>query len=252
MNRREFMSRLEQLLQGLSEEERKDALQYYEDYFEDAGSKNEQDVIRNLGSPEDVAKSIWEGAQQEQWNQSGAEYHYSGEAADNGFHDANSSEFHYSSDNSGNYNYQDGYGNHSGNYQQNQNVNYNNNVNYQSQKSKERNWVILIILIVTSPITIPAVFSVLSAIFSLFLGVAGCIIGFPIAAIALFFGAAALFSTGLNGVAMLCIGIAFGFLCVTFLLIPLLGWFCSTAVPSIYRWVKNGITNLVQKGGSNS
>ncbi len=61
MNRLDFMSRLEMLLSDLSEGERIEALQYYNDYFNDAGVENEQDVIESLGSPEKVASIIREG-----------------------------------------------------------------------------------------------------------------------------------------------------------------------------------------------
>ena len=55
MNRREYMERLEQLLLVLPEEEREEALQYYHDYFDDAGVEKEETVIRELGAPEEVA-----------------------------------------------------------------------------------------------------------------------------------------------------------------------------------------------------
>lgn len=58
MNRKEFMEELEKQLVHLSEEEREEALNYYQEYFEDAGAENEETVIRNLGSPEKLAKSI--------------------------------------------------------------------------------------------------------------------------------------------------------------------------------------------------
>ena len=58
MNREEFMTRLKALLADISEEERKEALQYYHDYFEDAGEEHEADVIRELESPEKVAATI--------------------------------------------------------------------------------------------------------------------------------------------------------------------------------------------------
>lgn len=58
MNRIEFMNRLEQLLWSLPPDERADALKYYNDYFDDAGSQREQEVIRELISPEHVAKTI--------------------------------------------------------------------------------------------------------------------------------------------------------------------------------------------------
>ena len=37
MNRIEFIAELEKLLQNISAEERNEAVQYYRDYFEDAG-----------------------------------------------------------------------------------------------------------------------------------------------------------------------------------------------------------------------
>ena len=58
MNRQEFFRRLEYLLRGIPENERMDALAYYNDYFDDAGVENEQQVIRELGSPEAVAQMI--------------------------------------------------------------------------------------------------------------------------------------------------------------------------------------------------
>lgn len=58
MNRQEFMARLNQLLEGIPEEEKREALAYYTGYFEDAGVENEEEIIRELGSPEKVAKTI--------------------------------------------------------------------------------------------------------------------------------------------------------------------------------------------------
>lgn len=58
MNRKEFMERLEVLLAVIPEEERQEALKFYTDYFEDAGEENEAQVIRELGSPENVAAFI--------------------------------------------------------------------------------------------------------------------------------------------------------------------------------------------------
>lgn len=58
MNRKEFMSRLESLLWNISPAERDEALQYYNDYFDDAGAENEQTVIETLGDPEKIAETI--------------------------------------------------------------------------------------------------------------------------------------------------------------------------------------------------
>lgn len=61
MNRAEFMSRLAALLQNMPPAEREEAIQYYNDYFDDAGEGNEAGVIASLGSPEELAKSIQAG-----------------------------------------------------------------------------------------------------------------------------------------------------------------------------------------------
>ncbi len=58
MNRSEFMRQLEALLQNISPTEREEALQYYNEYFNDAGPENEQDVIAALGTPARVAENI--------------------------------------------------------------------------------------------------------------------------------------------------------------------------------------------------
>lgn len=58
MNRTDFMTQLERLLQSISPAEREEALQYYNDYFDDAGAENEQEVIEALGNPARVAENI--------------------------------------------------------------------------------------------------------------------------------------------------------------------------------------------------
>lgn len=61
MNRFEYMRRLEDLLSDISPSEKEEALTYYNDYFNDAGQENEQQVIEELGSPEQVAAGVKEG-----------------------------------------------------------------------------------------------------------------------------------------------------------------------------------------------
>lgn len=58
MNRREFILRLEQALRDMPEEERRRAVEYYENYFDEAGPENEQEVLHNLGAPEKAAADI--------------------------------------------------------------------------------------------------------------------------------------------------------------------------------------------------
>lgn len=58
MNRETFMKELEYLLQDISEEEKADALSYYADYLEEAGTDNEEQVLKEFGSPERIAAMI--------------------------------------------------------------------------------------------------------------------------------------------------------------------------------------------------
>lgn len=61
MNRLDFMKQLESLLSDITESEREEALQYYNDYLNDAGVENEQEVLESLGTPEALAKVIKDG-----------------------------------------------------------------------------------------------------------------------------------------------------------------------------------------------
>lgn len=61
MNRKEFMEELEMLLHDISDSEREEALQYYNDYFDDAGAENEEAIMKELGTPGNVARMIRQG-----------------------------------------------------------------------------------------------------------------------------------------------------------------------------------------------
>lgn len=61
MNRKEFLDELAFLLQDIDDFEKNEAIQYYQNYFDEAGSENEQQVISELGSPEKVAAIIKAG-----------------------------------------------------------------------------------------------------------------------------------------------------------------------------------------------
>lgn len=61
MNRTQFMLELAALLQDISAEERTEAMKYYNDYFDEAGKENEEQIIRELGSPGKVASEIKAG-----------------------------------------------------------------------------------------------------------------------------------------------------------------------------------------------
>lgn len=61
MSKKDYLQKLSELLSDISAEEREEALDYYRDYFEDAGEGEEERVMRELGSPEKVAAQIKDG-----------------------------------------------------------------------------------------------------------------------------------------------------------------------------------------------
>lgn len=61
MNRQTYLARLAQLLAPLPEQERQDALNYYEEYFDAAGPEAEEATAAELGDPAEAARKILEG-----------------------------------------------------------------------------------------------------------------------------------------------------------------------------------------------
>lgn len=58
MTKQEFLQRLEVQLADVTEEERAEAIRFYEEYFDEAGPEQEQKVLLELGSPDKVAAII--------------------------------------------------------------------------------------------------------------------------------------------------------------------------------------------------
>lgn len=58
MNKKKYLRKLSRLLHKLPQEEREAALRYYREYFDEAGSENEQRIIEELGTPEKVAEEV--------------------------------------------------------------------------------------------------------------------------------------------------------------------------------------------------
>lgn len=61
MTRQEYMQQLAALLAAMPEAERRDALDYYEEYFDAAGPEKRPRPSRNWAAPQNVAEKIWEG-----------------------------------------------------------------------------------------------------------------------------------------------------------------------------------------------
>ena len=58
MNKREFLEKLKKELFRLPAEEAEAAMEYYREYFDEAGPENEEKVAESLGSPKRVAAQI--------------------------------------------------------------------------------------------------------------------------------------------------------------------------------------------------
>lgn len=58
MKKEIFLERLETLLQDIPEEEKRDAIDYYRDYLEEAGPEKEEEVLAEFQSPEHIAEAI--------------------------------------------------------------------------------------------------------------------------------------------------------------------------------------------------
>lgn len=58
MNKSEFLRLLNKKLKSLPTNERKDAIRYYEEYFEEANIKDNEDVLKELSNPSEIASQI--------------------------------------------------------------------------------------------------------------------------------------------------------------------------------------------------
>lgn len=58
MKKEEFLTQLEYLLQDIPEDDKRDAIDYYRDYLEEAGPEQEDAVLEEFGSPERIASVI--------------------------------------------------------------------------------------------------------------------------------------------------------------------------------------------------
>lgn len=212
MNRREFMGALERLLVSIPEEERGEVLQYYEDYFEDAGSENEENVIKELGSPEKVAAMIWAD-----FTGNSSE---SGEFTESGYTDVRFEEKEspacrqdtrddetqkkeqtedthtYQQEGQNTYSYQQAK---QGTQQENTEGTY--TADHQEMRTSKPLKIILIVLIALTVLwwLIPAVVGIAAAILSAIAAMLGCFLIFAVAAAGVAFGGVVVLIAGITG-----------------------------------------------------
>lgn len=56
MHKNEYITILKQRISNIPKDEAENIIRYYSEYFDEAGIENEQDVIKELGSPESLAR----------------------------------------------------------------------------------------------------------------------------------------------------------------------------------------------------
>lgn len=218
MNKEEYLKRLEGLLSDVDAAERQEAIQYYEEYFQDS-EKEEADVIKELGSPEEVAHSIREELAEKEIVL----------AASVNQEENKNAEF---------------VG--SGNRQTGQNASYQSGNTSKEKRGMDVGMIILIVLAVIFigiPIGIPALGSVLGLVLGFFgavlgvlLTVAICFVVFAIVAVICFVvSIGKLFVEPLAGIILLGVSLLMLGLCF---LCALATWkMCSVVIPALVRGV---------------
>ena len=215
MNRAEFMEKLRALLADVEDGEREEALNYYEDYFDDAGIENEQQVIESLESPEKVAQIIKEGLSDSEGEQ--------GEFSENGY---------------------SGYGEPA-----KEEVVYYGTQKEQKFTDKIKNlgtsgWILILILAIFAlPIFGPLGVGLLSAVLGILIAAAVVLFVLVIVGIALLVAGASVFAAAIGclfvtpavgimmlGLSLLLIGIG--------ILATVLGiWIVQKVIPPVIRWI---------------
>lgn len=234
MSRVEFMRELEGLLSDIPLEERNEAINYYNDYFEDAGEDHEEEIIKELISPSRVAGII-----KADLNLSGEEHENRGYFTEKGYQDTvytdekyeiiktpkpagdestkqessadqtgsrtqsftgAGNRFSYGSAQSQEWNNRAGNqtGNQAGNQTGNQ-TGYNQGTAGSGQsRTNNTNIALLILLAIFAiPIGIPMVFAIFGTLFGLICAVFGIVIGFGAVGVAMVASGAALFIIGI-------------------------------------------------------
>lgn len=280
MNRAEFMRSLAELLADVPLSEREEALQYYNDYFDDAGEENEQSVIASLGTPQQLAGTIKaglaDGGNMGEFTERGfseyerksnnevmklnhTEEENGGSSADN--QDMYNGQSGYNSHNG--YNSQSGYNNQNG---YNSQSGYNGSSNYNGQDStavkthkkqmSAGNIVIIVILcILASPLIIGLAGGLFGGVVGLFGGLIGILVGLGAAAIALIAVGVCLFVYGivimigmpfgglcLIGAALVCVAIGLVFLWLTVLV-------CGGLIPAVCKVIAKLFRSIFGKRG---
>lgn len=265
MNRAEFMSRLASLLQDVPLAEREEAIQYYNDYFDDAGEGNEAGVIAALGSPEELARSIKAGL---------TDGGNSGEFTESGFHSYEQKSKNQvmstrgtqktqgePQESSGWQQESSGWQQETTGWQQKNGNGYSSQTDLERQKKKEpmsggRILLIILLAILLSPVWVGILGSVLGGGVGLLVGLLGIFIGFVVIGVVLTVVGVALVITGIvaifgaplgglclvgGGLILVAVGLVFVWLMVLVV---------GEAIPALVRGLVNLCSRIFHRGGA--
>ena len=210
MNREEFLSQLERLLYDIPAQEREEALEYYNGYFDDAGKEKEAEVIQELGSPGKVAAII-------KADLSGNEADYE-EYTEQGYQDVRFDKKDMLKETNHYHQEESRYGQHT------------------QKKRSGLTWGLVIVLVIlTSPIWAGGGLGILGVLFGLIVGVLGIIAAIGI-------GGVALLIAGITaGGGMVAVAIA-----ILILLVFL--WIVGKGFPIVFRGCVDFLKRIFYKG----
>ena len=274
MNRTEFLEQLERLLWDIPESERKAALEYYQDYFEDAGAENEGKVIQELGSPGKVAAIIRadlenEGIQYGEYTETGY--------TDERFQEKNVPEPSEMKENSEKSETGSGTGQEENNWDGTRyrdpqgerrqhsydgpysRAGYGRAYGQNPRRSRSgAGWILLIIFVV---VAFPMVFGFGMGALGILMGIIGGIIGLLAGGIGLTVGGimflihSLVFQLASPPTAVACVGGALMMTAVGILLLLAFIWLVFRAFPAVFRWAVDLIQRVLHRGirgGENS
>ena len=288
MNRESFLKELSFLLSDLEEDEKKEALQYYQDYFDEAGPEREQEILAHIGSPEKAASEIKNGLFGDPDR---------GEYTERGYYDERFDEYHCVPDrytkivkrktSGGSWEEQAGYeknraqdgsGNnkeHAG-FRENKAQAVKNTEKEDERQRNRKNGLLLLLLFLF--FGLPLAGSIISAGFSILTAILGCVFGIFAGLLSLIVGGfAAVIGLVCGGVMVILSGvanlaalpIALMTVCVGFFMLGaavLVGivtkWGCTAVIPGLFRfcidlvgkcvkWITGLVGRVTGKGGAN-
>lgn len=257
MNKKLFLDELHRLLSDLPPEERNQAIKYYEDYFEDAGPENEQAILKELGSPQELANQIKATTQDDIEYGQGSSFHRSAaypefyaqkEQSDS--QNENNSTFKQTKDGFQQGHQQAGNGFNNNGYRQTGNGFNNNsyqqaangyNSHYQQQSTRKVAWIVLFALLAIT-IGLPCLsvlFGILLAIFSVIVSIVLALFGtgggLMIGGIASFFGSFFMTAASGTGAVLFTMGIGLVLFAIGALIIWIGVLFCIRFLPALFQ-----------------